>query len=297
MVLRVPLALWRAVTANRKVATGSSIVGFFLLVSVLEPLVVRTDPDTYSHLTLQPPSSAHWLGTTQTGQDVLMQLIAGTQSSMFWGIATGAIVTLISVAVGLVGGYLGGSVDEALSLLTNVFLVIPGLPLAIVLAAFLQRGPLTIALVITITGWAWGARVLRSQTLTMRSREFVTAARANGESTVRIIFFEILPNEISIVAVNFIFVVLNVILAWAALEFLGLGDISTVSWGSMLYWAQNNGALILGAWWWFVPPGLCIALVGAGLALINFGIDEIADPRLRQGTRPRRFKRKKARVA
>jgi peptide/nickel transport system permease protein len=166
-------------------------------------------------------------------------------------------------------------------LLTNVSLVLPALPLAIVLAAYFPRGPLTISFVIVVTNWAWQARVLRSQTLSMRSREFVTAASASGERTWRIIFFEIFPNEIGLVVAGFVSTTIYVILTWAALEFLGLGDGTIPSWGGMLYWAQQAGALGGGLWWWFIPPGACIAILGAGLSLINFGIDEIADPRLR----------------
>jgi peptide/nickel transport system permease protein len=274
-------SFWHWVTLNRKVATGCAIISFFILVSIFGPVVIRQDPNTLSLLSNAPPSVAHWLGTTTTGQDIFSQLVVGTRSSIFWGFVTGLAVCILSVVIGLVSGYFGGLVDELLSLLTNIFLVLPALPLAIVLASYFPRGPATVALVITFTSWSWGARVLRSQTLSMRSREFITAARVSGESTWHIIFFEILPNEISIVAANFVSTTLYVILASASLEFLGLGDANTVSWGSMFYWAQKDNALFLGMWWWFVPPGLCIALLGAGLSLINFGIDEIADPRLR----------------
>ncbi len=283
----------KIVSGNRKVGMGLGIVGFFLLVAVVGPLFLHQNANTITGATLQSPSATHWLGTTQLGQDVLDQLIIGTRNSLFWGGITGCGVTLLSIIIGLVGGYFGGLIDDLLSLLTNVILVIPALPLIIVLASFFPRGPETVALVIIFTGWAWGARVLRSQTLSMRSREFVAAARASGETTWRIIFYEIFPNEISIVAANFVSTIIYVILAEASLEFIGLGDINTITWGSMLYWAQNNGALILGAWWWFVPPGLCIAVLGAGLALINFGIDEIADPRLRREPRLRQRKRRK----
>ncbi len=279
--------LWMRITINRKVALGAGIVGFFVLVAIAGPLFIRQDPNTLSTLSNAAPSSKHLLGTTTLGQDIFSQLVVGTRTSIFWGFLTGFLVTMVSVVVGLIGGYFGGIIDEMLSLLTNVFLVLPALPLAIVLASYFPRGPLTISLVITFTSWAWGARVLRAQTLSMRSREFVTAARASGESVWRIIFFEIFPNEISIVAANFVSTTLYVILAEASLEFLGLGDATTVSWGSLFYWAQKDDALFLGMWWWFVPPGLCIALLGAGLALINNGIDEIADPRLRSEPEPK----------
>jgi len=200
------------------------------------------------------------------------------------GFAIGILTMIVSIIVGLISGYYVGWIDETLSLITNVFLVLPTLPLAILLAAFVAyKGPLTITLVLTITGWSWGARVLRSQTLSLRNWDYVEAARTSGESDLRIIFFEILPNQIAIVAAQFLGTVIYAILAETGLEFLGLGDITSISWGTMLYWAGNNDALLLGAWWWFLPPGLCIAILGAGLAFVNFGIDEIANPRLRRG--------------
>jgi peptide/nickel transport system permease protein len=278
---------------NKKVAVGTCIVVFFVLVAIFGPFFIHTDPNRLSQDAQAAPSAAHWLGTTALGQDIFSQIVDGTRSSIFWGFLTGIAVTLISILVGLIGGYVGGVVDESLSLLTNVFLVLPALPLAIVLATYFPRGPQTVALVITLTSWSWGARVLRSQTLSMRSREFVTAARSNGETIWRIIFMEIFPNEISIVAANFVSTTLYVILASASLEFLGLGDPNGISWGDMFYWAQKDNALISGLWWWFIPPGICIAVLGAGLSLINFGIDEIADPRLRQDKMPRLLKEKK----
>jgi peptide/nickel transport system permease protein len=270
---------------NVKARVGLGVIGFFVLVALIGPLVVHTDPNAFSNALLVPPSATHWLGTTQTGQDVFAQVWLGTRSSVFWGFLTGLIVTVISVLIGLVAGYMGGIVDDVLSFLINVFLVLPGFPLAILLAAYVPvKGPLTVALVIALTSWAFQARVLRAQTLSMRHRDFVEAARSNGESLWRILFFEVFPNEISIVAAGFVSTAIYVILAAAGLEFLGLGDATTVDWGTMFYWAQNNDALLLGAWWWFLAPGLCIAVLGAGLALINFGIDEIANPRLKSET-------------
>ncbi|HEU0001539.1 MAG TPA: ABC transporter permease [Ktedonobacteraceae bacterium] len=290
-VLQALLSVWRAMTSSRKVAVGSAIVGIFVLVGLFGPIFMRFEPEATSKLFIAPPSSIHWLGTTVVGQDIFSQLINGTRTSVFWGLGTGVLVTLLSMVVGLVGGYFGGWVDDVLTLLTNVSLVLPALPLAIVLAAYFPRGPLTISLVIVFTNWAWQARVLRAQTLSTRSREFVTAARASGEHTWRIIFYEIFPNEIGIVVAGFVSTTIYVVLTWAALEFLGLGDGTIPSWGSILYWAQQAGALGGGLWWWFVPPGVCIALLGAGLSLINFGIDEIADPRLRQDTNPKKVRK------
>jgi peptide/nickel transport system permease protein len=287
---------WRLVTLNRKVSFGLAVLALFVLLAIFGPLLFPGDPNAFSPDILQPPSAAHWLGTTQTGQDVLTQLLAGTRFSLIMGFVIGTLTMIVSVIIGLVSGYFGGWIDEVLSLFTNVFLVLPTLPLAILLAAFAAyRGPLTIVIVLVVTGWSWGARVLRAQTLSMRNRDYVEAAKASGENTLHIIFFEILPNEISIVAAELLGTVIYAILAETGLEFLGLGDITSTSWGTMLYWAGNNDALLLGAWWWFLPPGLFIAILGAGLAFINFGIDEIANPRLRTEPKSKLAKRNKNR--
>ncbi len=283
--------IWRVITLNTKVTIGVSILAFFVLVAIFGPLLFRTDPNALSPDTLSPPSATHWLGTTQLGQDVFTQLVDGTRTSLLLGFVIGIVATGISVLIGLTAGYFGGAVDDVLSLLINVFLVLPAFPLAIVLGAYFPfKGPLQLSLIIIITSWAWGARVLRSQTLSMRQRDFVEAARATGESTWRIIFSEILPNEIAIIAASLLGTVTFAILAEIGFEFLGLGDVTVPSWGVMLYWAQNNDALLLGAWWWFAPPGFCAAMVGAALAFINFGIDEAANPRLRRERKPKAVK-------
>lgn len=273
---------WRVTTANAKVTIGLVIVASFVVLALVGPFFVVSDPNAFGTDVSAAPSSTHLLGTTSYGQDVLAQVIVGARVSVALGFIAGIVATIISVIVGLVSGYVGGWTDEVLSVLSNVFLVLPALPLAIVLASFLPyKGPLTIGFVLTITGWSWGARVLRAQTLSMRNREFVTAAKAIGEPAWRIIFFEIFPSEIGVVVAQLLGTIIYVILAEAGLEYIGLGDLGSVSWGTMLYWAGNNDALLLGSWWWFVPPGLCIAVLGAGLAFLNFGIDEIANPRLR----------------
>ncbi len=283
--------IWRLIQMNRKVAVGLSIISVFLFVALFGPLLTQQDPNALAASPLTPPSADHWLGTTQTGQDVFAQLMYGTRSSVLWGFFTGIVVTIISVMVGLIAGYVGGVVDEIISLFINIFLLIPGFPLAVVLASLLPfRGLITVSLVLVVTGWSFNARVLRAQTMTLRSRDFVQAARMTGEHPWRIIFFEILPNEIALVAVGTMGTIIYAIVAAAGLEFLGLGRSTDISWGTMLYWAQNNDALFLGAWWWVVPPGLCIALLAAALTLVNFGIDEVANPRLRNERSPKKRK-------
>ena len=290
--------LWRMITVNRKVTAGLCIVVFFLLLAIFGPFILRNDPNAFSNDTLQGPSAAHWFGTTQTGQDVFLQTFIGARVSVFVGFGAGILATILSVVFGLTAGYIGGVVDDVLSLIINVFLVLPGLPLAVVLADFSPiRGPIPIAVVLTITSWAWSARVLRSQTLSLRQRDFVEAARATGEGSGRIIFYEILPNIIGLVVAGFIGVVIYIILAEAGLEFLGLGDPNIVSWGTIFYWAQNSNALLVNAWWWFLPPGFCIAILGAGLTLMNYGIDEISNPRLRTEVRTNKKKLQKKAVA
>jgi peptide/nickel transport system permease protein len=229
-----------------------------------------------------PPSTEHFFGTTGTGQDVFAQTVWGGRATLSIGIVVGLLTTLLGIVVGLTAGYFGGTVDEILSLGTNVFLIVPSLPLLVVLAAFLGSGhPAYFILVLTVTGWAWPARVMRAQALSLRTKDFVAAAKVGGESGSRILFAEILPNMLSIVVASFLGSTIFAIGAMAALEFLGLGNPSAVTWGTNLYWAANNAGLLTGAWWTFVPAGACIALVAFAFALVNYAIDEITNPRLR----------------
>jgi peptide/nickel transport system permease protein len=260
---------------------GASIVAFFALLALLGP-VFTPDAGAFSKLEWKPPSAAHWLGTTSLGQDVLAQVVNSARATLEIGAGAGLVATVISIGIGIGGGYAGGVVDEALSLLSNVVLVIPALPLIIVVATFVHAsGVWPTVLVIAFVSWAAPARVLRAQTLSIRNREYVLAARAGGERAWRIMFAEILPNELALIVSQFTYSMIFSILTLVVLDFLGLANFSTPTWGTMLYYAQNDEALSSGAWWWFVPPGLCIALFGMGLALINFSLDEILNPRLR----------------
>jgi peptide/nickel transport system permease protein len=256
----------------------------------LGPFVVG-DPTAYVTVPYAEPSWAHWFGSTGQGQDVFAQTVAGTRASLLSGLLVGAAVVALGAAVGVTAGYFGGFVDDALSLLINVLLVVPALPLAIVIAAYLPPGLFTVGAVLVITGWAWNARVIRIQTLSMRERDFVSAARVAGESHARIIFVEMLPNMGPILLTQFVGATTYAIGAQVGLEFLGLGDISRVTWGSNLYWASNDQALLTGSWWTFVPTGTCIALVGFALSLLNTSVDEATNPALRVERSWRRFLR------
>jgi len=268
-----------AIRRDRKATVGAVLLAFFVLVAVVGPLLVG-DPTALLGMPLQPPSAAHWLGTTGQGQDVLAQTVVGTRVSLLIGFGVGLVVVLVGSLVGVTAGYFGGRVDGMLSLLFNIFLVIPGLPLAIVMAAYLPSGPQTVAGVLVFTGWAWNARVLRGQTLSLRRRDFVAAVVVSGESSLRIITREILPNMTSLLVAQVIGSSVYAVGALVGLEFLGLGDVSAVTWGTNLYWATNDSALLTGAWWTYVPTGLCVALVGFGLVMLNSGFDEITNPRL-----------------
>jgi peptide/nickel transport system permease protein len=284
---------------SAKVLTGLGMLLFFLVLAIVGPSLAPDNPaaSAVTNVALpQPPSAAHWLGTTQQQQDVLSQLLTGGRSTILVAFVAGLVATAISIGVGVTAGYTGGRADDLLSMLANFFLVMPALPLLIVIFGFLPRSggsnDLLIGLIIAITGWAWGARVLRVQTLSLRNRDYVESARLIGERGWRIIGFEILPNLIPIIASSFLFTVLYGVGTYTALAFLALVNPNHWSWGGMLFYAQVSNAEVSGYWWWFIPPGLAVALMGTSLALLNFGIDEFINPRLRAAGLSRRRAKK-----
>lgn len=266
---------------SAQLTTGLVILAAVVVLAIFLPLFTQ-NPNAISNDGMQAPSARHLLGTTKAGQDVLAQLGWSTRGSLEIGFAVGLIAILLSVFFGVLGTYIGGWVDELFSLITNVMLVIPGLPLTIVIAAMIpNKGKGMLIAVLSVTAWAGGSRVLRAQTLSMRGRDYVLAARIAGEHPWRVICIEILPNLLPVMASQFTFGVVGAILGEASLSFIGLGSSNSYSLGTMLFYAQNGSALNAGAWWWFLPPGLLIALLGAGLSFINFSIDEVINPRLR----------------
>jgi peptide/nickel transport system permease protein len=233
------------------------IILFFVLLAVLGPFFIH-DPNAVGTEVLGRPSAKFWLGTTQEGQNVLYQVIAATAPTLEVGFLAGGIATVLSLVIGVAGAFIGGLSDEALNLFTNIILVIPIMPLVIVISAYVQaKSLLPTILIIAFTGWAGTARVLRALTLSMRSRDYILAARVSGERPWRIVVVELLPNMTAFIVSGFIFTVIFAILTQAGLAFLGLGNTNLLSWGNMLYWAQADQALTSGAWWWFAPPGLC----------------------------------------
>ena len=278
----------RAMLGNRKALAGAIILGLFVVVAIIPRVLAPYDPHAQIFEQTLGPSRDHLLGTTGNGQDILSQLIWGTRESLVIAIVAGLMATVLSLLIGVSAAYLGGASDHVLSLVTDVFLVIPTLPLMIVVAAYARGGGLLVLIaVIVITGWSYGARQLRSQALSLRNRDFVDAARVRGERSLYVIVFEILPTMTSLIVANFLGAALYAVLAAAGLQFIGLGNPSDMSWGTMLFWAENNGALNAGSPLWAIMPGLCIAMLGAAFALLNYAFDEITNPSLRPIRRKR----------
>jgi len=273
----------RTLWSNGKARIGLVVLGLIVAVAVFAPLLAPHSPNSTNFKPYLNPGAGNWFGTTGNGQDVFSQMLYGSRVSLLVGLTAGLAATLVAVTVGLIAGYRPGVVDEVLSFVTNLALVIPALPLMIILAAYIpKRSVWTIVLVVAFTSWATGARVIRSQASTLRNREFVTSAVFSGEKLFRVVFREILPNMTSLVAGSFFGAATAAVMAEASLEFLGLGNPNTVSWGTILYYAQQQNALLTGQWVLVFAPGLAIALLALSFTLVNFGVDALSNPRLRE---------------
>jgi peptide/nickel transport system permease protein len=271
-----------AIRTNRKAAVGLGILLVFVILAIIPQWLAPGDPNAEIYGRMEGPSGAHWLGTTAYGQDILTQVIWGARPALIIAILSGLFATVLSVLIGVSAAYLGGLWGDLLNLITDVFLVIPTLPLVIVIAAYANSHSVSVLIIVlVITGWSYGARQLRSQALSLRNRDFLQAAKVRGERRSYIIVFELLPTMTSLIVANFLGAALYAILTASGLEFLGLGNTSTVDWGTMLYWAQNNEALQTGQYLWATIPGVCIALLGTAFALLNNAFDEISNPALR----------------
>lgn len=269
---------------NRKLQVGLIIVLFFLILTIVGPLFAEENPFAYVNpLGAQPPSSEYWLGTTFFGQDVFTQFVNGLRATFLVGLLGGGIGTLIGVLVGFTAGYRGGMVDELLNVLTNIVLVIPTFAVLLIIAAYLDvRSIFMECIFIGFTAWPWAARAIRAQTFSLRTREFVDLARLSGMKSVKIIFTEIAPNMMSYLVMTFILQFGGAILIAATLDFIGLGPTNAISLGLMMQVAVLWGALQLGSWWWFVPPGLAITAIVGALYVMNVGLDEVFNPKLRE---------------
>jgi peptide/nickel transport system permease protein len=275
---------------NPRSCIGLIMVGFIVVIALIAPLISVAHPNDFDLLAArQAPSWNHLFGTTDQGSDIFSQVVLGARRSLLLGLAAGAVATVIAAVLGISAAYVGGLWDEFVNFLTNVFLVIPAIPLLIVVSGYLNaRGMGVMILVLAMVLWAFEARILRSQALSLKNREFVQAAKASGESTTRIVFAELMPNMISRIAAGFVLVFYVALLIDAGLEFLGLGDPSKTSWGTTMYWAQTNSTVLQGEWWPFFFPGAALAFTVLGLTLILAGIDEVSNPRLRTERAQRR---------
>ena len=268
---------------DRRIVVGAAVILFFLVLSIVGPLIDPTDPQAFVGPTGQAPTSQFWFGTTTFGQDVFAQFVNGLQATFVVGLLGGGLAALVGISIGFVAGYRGGLVDEILNMITNIVLVIPTLVVLVVIAAFLSaRGVVVEAAFVGLTSWPWAARAVRAQTFSLRSRDFVDLARLSGLSSWRIIFREIAPNMGSYLFMTFILLFGGAVLIAATLDFIGLGPTDGISLGLMMNSAVLWSALQLGLWWWFIPPGLGITAIVGALYVMNVGLDEIFNPKLRE---------------
>ncbi len=268
---------------NAKLRIGLSILLLFAAAALVGPMFARYDPNAYVGPPAHPPSPEYWFGTTTFGQDVYSQFAHGLRSTLVVGLIGGGIGTMLGVLIGLVAGYRGGLLDEILNMFTNIVLILPTLAILIIIAAYLTvRGILVESIFIGCTAWPWAARAIRAQTFSLRVREFVDLARMSGRSPLKIMLTEIAPNMMSYLFMTFILQFGGAILNAATLDFIGLGPTQGMSLGLMMNNAVLWAALQLGMWWWLIPPGAAITAIVGALYVMNVGLDEVFNPKLRE---------------
>ena len=279
-LVRAFLTLW----SNGKARIGLLILFVLFAIAAFAPFIAQQSPSARNFVPYQNPNAINWLGTTGNGQDVFAQLVYGTRVSLLVCFVAGAIATFLALLIGLIAGYRPGLIDETLMYFTNQYMVLPGFVLIIVVSTYVQSQSVWLTIIfIGATGWPTGAKIMRSQTVTLRTSEFVTAAVFSGERLLRIVFREILPNMTSLAAASFFAASGGALAASVGLEFLGIGNPNTVAWGNLLYWAEQDNALLTNQILLLLLPGLAIATLALSFTLINFGIDALSNPRLREG--------------
>jgi len=268
---------------NNKLKVGLAVLIVFVVLTLVGPLLTDYQPMDYVGPLAAPPSSEFWFGTTTFGQDVFTQFVHGLKASFLVGIVGGGLGTLLGMLVGFIAGYRGGIVDEILNTLTNIVLVIPTLAVLLIIVAYLEvRGIFIESVFIGCTAWPWAARAIRAQTFSLRTRDFVDLAKLSGMKPLKIIFTQIAPNMMSYLLLVFILQFGGAVLIAATLDFIGLGPTNAISLGLMMNNAVLWGALLLGIWWWFVPPGVAITAIVGALYVTNVGLDEVFNPKLRE---------------
>ncbi len=285
--------LFAALRSNRKASAGAILLAFVVILAAVPGLIAHDPPRDEIYGRSLGPSSAHLFGTTVYGQDIFSQFIWGARETLIIAVVSGVLSTTLSVIMGVAAAYLGGVADSGLNLVTDTLLVIPSFPLLLIIAAYLPNSGVAVLIaILVITGYSYGARQLRAQALSLRRRDYLEAARVRGERTAYIIAVEIIPNMTPLIVASFLGIAVYNVLFSAGLQFIGFGNPNSVSWGTMLYWAQNNEALAIGQYLWALMPGLGIAILGAAFALLNYAFDEIGNPALRP---VRRLRVKRAR--
>jgi peptide/nickel transport system permease protein len=277
-------AYWRSFRHNTMGMIGLAMLLIAIAVAIFAPWIAPYDPDAPRQVSImdiyQPPSPEHWFGTDDAGGDVFTNFLYGARVSLTVGFFASFIAVSIGGLMGLTAGYAGGGTENVLMRVTDIMLVIPDLPLAVVLVALTKPSLFNIILVIGLLGWTSTARLVRSQTLSVKQRKFVARARAVGAGSPYIIRRHILPLVLPLLVVNTVLVISLAILNESTLAFLGLGDPSAVSWGQMLNFAFTRGAMSAGAWWALVAPGLGIVWVVLACTLLGQGLEQILNPRL-----------------
>ncbi|HKR71558.1 MAG TPA: ABC transporter permease [Streptosporangiaceae bacterium] len=285
----------RAITANRKATAGAVLLLFFILIATFPGVIAHDDPNAQVYTRLLGVSSRHLLGTTALGQDMFAQLVYGARPVLLIAFGVGLLATVVAMLVGVAAAYLGGAWDGTLNVITDVLLVIPLFPLLIIIGSYLHgAGTSVMIAVIAATGWSYTARQLRAQALSLRNRDFLNAAKVRGERPLYVICVEIIPTMTSLLVAAFLTNALYAVLFSSSLQFIGLGDPNVTSWGTMLYWAENNEAFQV-APLWIIAPGLCIIALGAAFALLNYAFDEIGNPALRPVRGKRKVRAQRAR--
>jgi ABC-type dipeptide/oligopeptide/nickel transport system permease subunit len=272
---------WKSYRRSKLGLAGLVLFLFFVAVAFAAPLIAPYDPFSRVGPPFGAPSLSHILGTNDAGQDIFSELLYGTRTSLLVGISAALIVSAFGTIVGLVAGYFGGIIENTLMRITDIFLLVPDLPFIMILALYLGPSVWNIVLAIGILWWSGTARVIRSIVLTIKEEPFIEAAKAIGASNRHIMLSEILPHTIPVIIVGVIRFTGFGVLYEAGLSFLGLGDPTAKSWGTMLHFAQARGAFLRGMWWWFFPPGLCISLTIISFTLISFSLDRILNPKMR----------------
>jgi peptide/nickel transport system permease protein len=272
----------RALTSNRKATVGAALLLIFCLVALFPGVIAHDDPEAEIYGRALGPSAQHLLGTTAFGQDLFAQVVWGTRPVLLIALGAGLGTTILATLIGVAAAYLGGIWDGVLGLIIDVLLVIPAFPLLIIIGSYLHgAGTDVMIVVITLVSWSYTARQLRAQALSLRSRDFLEAARVRGERSLYIIVVEIIPTMTSLLMASFLTNALYAVLFSSSLQFIGLGNPNVTSWGTMLYWAENNEAFQTGQALWIIVPGLCIVALGTAFALLNYAFDEIGNPALR----------------